>query len=190
MKSGAEIVYVAMGSNLGDRAAVFAAVLRDIQADSDLELLASSPVFETDPVGPGEQGAYLNAAISLQTALTPLELLERLQRIELAHGRDRSDAAERWGPRVIDLDILFYGDRCIETPRLVVPHPRAHERSFVLAPMAALAPDLTHPGLGRSMRALLDSLPDLESARLAPSPPGWPRPAATPARPPEIDDDG
>lgn len=182
MKSGGEIVYVALGSNLGDRAAVFADVIRAIEADSDLDLLAASPVFETEPVGPGEQGPYLNAAVCLRTELLPSDLLSRLQSIEVALGRDRSVGALRWGPRIIDLDILFFGEQRVDTPDLVVPHPRAHERSFVLAPMVELAPDLVHPILGDSMRALADSLLDLDAVRPAPAPPGWPDCGASPRR--------
>jgi 2-amino-4-hydroxy-6-hydroxymethyldihydropteridine diphosphokinase len=174
MKSSGEVAYVALGSNLGDREAVFSEVVRAIRRESTLELCGASPVFETDPVGPGQQGPYLNAAVRLRTMLTPFELLDWLQGLELSLGRDRSTRAERWGPRVVDLDILFYGDRCIETSRLVVPHPRAHERAFVLIPMAALAPEHMHPVLGATMQALAAELTEPGSVRVWRHVPGWP----------------
>ncbi len=174
MRGGGEIFYVAVGANLGDREATFAAVIRAIEAEPDLLLLAASPVFETEPVGPGAQAAYLNAALRLRAWISPLDLLIRLQRIEVALGRDRSVEAVRWGPRPVDLDILFCGDRCIELPDLVVPHPRAHERAFVMTPMSELDPDLPHPVLGLTMAEIADSRPDRDAVRRWPCPSGWP----------------
>lgn len=174
MRHGGELVYVAIGANLGDRDATFAAAIRAIEAESDLLLLSASPVFETDPVGPDGQGAYLNAVIQMRVWLGPIELLRRLQSIEVALGRERSRETQRWGPREIDLDILFFGDRCIEMPELVVPHLRAHERSFVMAPMAALSPSFMHPKLGRTVIEIARSFADLGKLRAWPSPRGWP----------------
>ena len=174
MSSGIDIAYVALGSNLGDREGIFSEVLRAIDQESALELRGASPIFETDPIGPGRQDPYLNAVVRLKSALTPVELLDWLQGVESSLGRDRSSSAERWGPRVVDLDLLFFGDRCIDTPRLTVPHPRAHERAFVLIPMAALAPEHMHPVLGTSMRTLADELGDPDSVRAWPDVPGWP----------------
>lgn len=174
MRSGGEVAYVAVGSNLGDREAILAAVIRSIDAEPEIHLLAASPVFETDPFGPGDQDCYLNAAVCVRTWYSPQELLGRLQRIEFALGRDRSPSAQRWGARRVDLDILFFGDRCIESPELVVPHPRAHERAFVMTPMAELAPDFAHPILGSTMLALARDRPDPETVRPWPRPAGWP----------------
>lgn len=174
MRRGGEIVYVAIGANLGDRTATFSATIRAIEAESDLLLLFASPIFETEPMGPAGQGRYLNAVIQLRVWLDPLELLRRLQSIEVSLGRDRSRETLRWGPREIDLDILFFGDRCIETPELVVPHAHAHERSFVMAPMATLSPSFVHPRLGRSVDEIASSFSDLAEVRVWPSPPGWP----------------
>jgi len=175
MRAGGEIVYVAVGANLGDREATFASVIRSFEAESELLLLAASPVFETDPVGPGEQGPYLNAVLRLRAWLAPSELLATLQRIEQALGRDRQRETERWGPRTIDLDIVLYGERCIEMPDLVVPHPRAHERAFVLRPLAELDPHRVHPRLGRTILEIAHSLSDLERVRRWHRPPtGWP----------------
>jgi len=108
-------------------------------------VLAVSPVYETDPVGPPPQGPYLNAVVRLRTSLPPRALLERLQAIETAAGRTRG--GERNAARTLDLDILFYGDAKIHEPGLAVPHPRLHERAFVLEPLCDLAPDRVHPTL-------------------------------------------
>ncbi|MBW2498347.1 MAG: 2-amino-4-hydroxy-6-hydroxymethyldihydropteridine diphosphokinase [Deltaproteobacteria bacterium] len=174
MRRGGEIVYVAVGANVGDREATLGSLIRVIEGESEILLLAASPVFETDPVGPPGQGAYLNAALRLRTWLSPSELLGRLQRIEGELGRIRGPQVERWGPRTLDLDILFYGERCIEMPDLVVPHPRAHERAFVMRPMAALDPDLIHPRLGITMLEIVRARPDAEGIRSWRRPAGWP----------------
>jgi len=174
MRTGGEIVYVAVGANLGDREATFARVIRSIEGERDLLLLAASPVFETAPVGPAGQDAYLNAALELRSWLAPLELLRRLQAIEASLGRDRGREAARWGPRLIDLDLVFFGDRCIDLPDLVVPHPRAHERAFVMRPMAELAPRFRHPVVGVSLAEIARERPDAGDVRPWRRPPGWP----------------
>lgn len=174
MREGGEIVFVAVGANLGDREATLAAVVRALEAEPDVLLLAASTVYETDPIGPGEQEAYLNAVLGLRTWLSPLELLHRLQRIERLLGRDRSPSAVRWGPRTIDLDLLFYGDRVIELPELIVPHPRAHERIFVLMPLVELAPAYVHPRLGATIEAIVQSLLGAAGIRPWRRPEGWP----------------
>jgi 2-amino-4-hydroxy-6-hydroxymethyldihydropteridine diphosphokinase len=181
MRSSGEIVYVALGANLGDREAMLTAAIRAVELESDLLLLAASPVFETAPLGPTGQGAYLNAVMQLHVWLGPVELLHRLQSIESLLGRDRRREAERWGPREIDLDILFFGDRCIESPDLVVPHLHAHERIFVMAPMAEIAPSYVHPKLGITINQIAHSLADSESVRARPRPPGWPGSWAEPS---------
>ena len=145
-----------MGSNVGDRHANLAfavAALREIPA---VRVFAVSEAIETEPVGgPLGQGPYLNAAAGLQTTLRPRELLELLLAIERRLGRVR---AERWGPRTLDLDLLLYDDRVIDEPGLRVPHPRMHERLFVLRPLAAIAPSARHPVLGTTVREILDNL--------------------------------
>lgn len=174
MRSSGEIVYIALGANIGDREAIFTAAIRAIESESEFLLLAASPVFETEPLGPRGQGAYLNAVIRLRVWLGPVELLLRLQSIETALGRDRRRELVRWGPREIDLDILFFGDRCIESSDLVVPHAHAHERIFVMAPMAEIAPSFIHPTLGITIDQIAQSLPDREGVQIWPRPPGWP----------------
>lgn len=174
MRSSGEIVYVALGANLGDRDATFTAAIRAIESESELLLLAASPVFETEPFGPAGQGAYLNAVVKLRVWLGPAELLRRLQFIETALGRDRRRESQRWGSREIDLDILFFGDRCIESPDLVVPHVRAHQRIFVMAPMAEIAPSFVHPKLGITMEVIARSFSDRDGVRAWSRPAGWP----------------
>jgi 2-amino-4-hydroxy-6-hydroxymethyldihydropteridine diphosphokinase len=174
MRSGGERAFVALGANLGDRAATFEAVIERFERTLDIRLLSASPIYETPPVGPPDQPAYLNAVVELRVWLDPQSLLTRLQRIETELGRDRSQQSERWGPRPIDLDLLLFGERRVELPELSVPHPRLHERAFVLVPLAALAPDLRHPVLGTAVDELMRAQPDLDALRVWPRPPGWP----------------
>jgi 2-amino-4-hydroxy-6-hydroxymethyldihydropteridine diphosphokinase len=169
-----EMVYVAVGANLGDREATLAAVIERIGADPDLRVIAASSVFETAPVGPEGQGAYLNAVLALRGDLAPYPLLQRLQAIEAVLGRDRVRQPVRWGPREVDLDILFFGRRVIDWVDLVVPHPRAHERAFVMTPLAEIAPDFEHPVLGTRVADIAASVADPDDVKAWPRPPGWP----------------
>lgn len=153
-----ESVYVALGSNLGDREKAFVGALEAIGTDPDLRLLCASRVFETPPVGPPGQGAYLNAVVELHVAIEPIDLLKRLHRIECAMGRDRSQETVRWGPRSLDLDILFFGERRFESSELVIPHPRSHERNFVMVPMAEITPEFLHPTLEKTMAEIARSM--------------------------------
>lgn len=143
--------YVSAGTNLGDRAAQLAHAVRSIGALADTRVVALSPVYETDPVGPPPQGPYLNAALHVETALAPRALLDALLAIERSAGRERG---ARNAARSLDLDLLLYDDRVIDEPGLVVPHPRLAERPFVLEPLAALAPALRHPALDATLAAL------------------------------------
>ncbi len=157
------IAAIALGSNLGDRRDRIASGLRAIAALRGVSLIAASELFETAPVGPVAQEAFLNAAALIRTGLPPRDLLSELLGIEQAHGRDRA-AGERWGPRTLDLDLLLYGDLVIDEPGLTIPHPRLHERAFVLDPLVLLAPDLIVPTLGRTIRELHADLHRLRSA--------------------------
>ena len=127
--------FLGLGSNLGDRRTYLRAAV-----DRLPDLVAVSPVYETDPVGgPPGQGAYLNCVVELWTARTPRELLTAAQAAEAAAARVR---VERWGPRTLDVDVLLVGDETVDDPDLIVPHPRMWERGFVLVPLADLAPEL------------------------------------------------
>lgn len=139
--------FIALGSNLDDPPAQ---VLRGFDALSrvpDSRLLAQSPLYRSAPWGVIDQPEFVNAVAELETVLAPRELLDALLGIERAAGRDRSGA--RWGPRVLDLDLLLYGDMECDEPGLSLPHPRLHERVFVLLPLNDLTPDLEVPGRGR-----------------------------------------
>jgi 2-amino-4-hydroxy-6-hydroxymethyldihydropteridine diphosphokinase len=146
--------FVGIGSNLGDRETNLERALQLLSADDGIEVIAVSEIRETEPVGPVEQGPFLNGAARLETSLAPRELLERLLAIENRLGRVRT---ERWGPRTIDLDLLLYGNERIDESGLTVPHPRLHERRFVLEPLADLDPALEIPAKG-SVSALLAEL--------------------------------
>jgi 2-amino-4-hydroxy-6-hydroxymethyldihydropteridine diphosphokinase len=152
--------YVGLGSNLGDRAAYLLLGLSALSRLPETRLLRLSPVYETDPVGP-PQPPYLNMVAELETELSPKGLLAEMLRIEKALGRERR---ERWGPRTLDLDLLLYGDLVLEEEGLSVPHPRLHERAFVLVPLLDLLPEGRHPLLGQSFAELLASL-DASSVR-------------------------
>lgn len=148
--------YLGIGSNEGDRAQLLSAAIALLGREAGLQVTQLSCVREYEAVGGPPQGSFLNAVVAVETMLAPETLLAACQRIEQALGRRPSTV--RWGPRPVDLDILFYGDQMISQPSLIVPHPRLHERRFVLEPLAELAPDLVHPVLHRTIRELYDTL--------------------------------
>jgi 2-amino-4-hydroxy-6-hydroxymethyldihydropteridine diphosphokinase len=140
---------------MGDREANLRAAIQSISA-AGITVLRESPIYETEPVGYTGQRWFLNMVVEAETALFPMQLLTRTAKIERALGRVRTILN---GPRTIDIDILLYGDAVVRTPRLEIPHPRMHERRFVLAPLADLAPGLRHPVLRKTVRQLLDAAP-------------------------------
>jgi 2-amino-4-hydroxy-6-hydroxymethyldihydropteridine diphosphokinase len=158
--------YVALGGNLGDRAANFGNALREMGSCPGLHVRRVSTYHETEPSGgPVGQPPYLNAVAQVETDIGPDALLEALLAVESRLGRTR---AERNAPRPIDLDLLLYGDVVVSDSRIVLPHPRMHERWFVLAPLAEIAPDTVHPTFRRTVQELLEELRDQGSAARQP----------------------
>jgi 2-amino-4-hydroxy-6-hydroxymethyldihydropteridine diphosphokinase len=147
-----KITYLGLGSNMGNRHAHLEAGIAAIGRLAGTEVRRQSSLYESKPWGPVEQPDYLNMVVEISTNLPPEELLRLCKEIEKQEGRVPT---ERWGPRPLDIDILLYGDRRIETERLTVPHPRMWERAFVLRPLADVAPDLRGPG-GKPIIEMLD----------------------------------
>jgi 2-amino-4-hydroxy-6-hydroxymethyldihydropteridine diphosphokinase len=152
-------VYIALGTNLGDRLANLRAAIESMPPE--IIVLAESHVYETPPWGYENQPAFLNMVIKAETGLEPEPLLAYLKQLEVELGREQNI---RWGPRLIDLDILFYDDLVLDSLPLVIPHPRLHERAFVLVPLMDVAPDLVHP-VFRSR--VSDFLAELETKGIA-----------------------
>ena len=140
------LAFVGLGANLGPREQTLRRAVELLAAADGVEVLAVSELRDTEPVGVVDQPRFLNGAVAVDTALSPRELLDLLLEVERSLGRVRE---ERWGPRLVDLDLLVYGDRELDEPGLRVPHPRLHERRFALEPLAELDPALEIPGRGR-----------------------------------------
>ncbi len=150
-----ERVFIGIGSNMGRRAANCHIAIEALGTSGPVRIISVSPLYETAPWGVPGQRPFVNVVMEIRSAIGPMALLGLLKSLEYALGRRRGP---RWGPRVIDLDLLFFGRCVMDTPALTIPHPRLQKRAFVLLPMAGIAPDFIHPVLGVSMRALLSRL--------------------------------
>ncbi|MDX1377746.1 MAG: 2-amino-4-hydroxy-6-hydroxymethyldihydropteridine diphosphokinase [Anaerolineales bacterium] len=144
------IVYLSLGTNLGNRNANLKRAIASLPPQMTVK--AKSNVYETPPWGYTEQDEFLNQAVQVTTYLEPEKLIKHIKRLEVAMGRK---ASFRYGPRLIDIDILFYDDEILDTPSLTIPHPNLHERGFVLLPMMDIAPDHVHPVMKKSIREII-----------------------------------
>lgn len=145
------VAYIAFGSNLGERYKNIRDAISSLTSCPGIEIKKISSIIETEPEGGPRQGKFLNGAIEIETDLPPEGLLEALQKIENALGRERT---VKNSPRAIDLDILFYEDRILDVANLKIPHPRLHKRLFVLGPLSEIAPDFMHPVLKKKIADL------------------------------------
>jgi len=155
-------IYIALGSNLGDRLANIRKAI-ELMKEEGIEIINESPIYETEPVGHKEQGWFLNSVVKGRTELSPGRLWEALEKIEKSIGREREI---KWGPRIIDLDILFYGNKILNDKQLQIPHSELHKRSFVLIPLEEIAPELVHPVLKKTISELLRDLKDNSQVKL------------------------
>lgn len=160
MPTTMHVAYIGFGSNIGDRLSHIQNAINTLSKTEGITLQKISSIYKTDPVGYEAQAQFLNGVAAIQTSLSPLSLLYTLKDIETVIGRKHRI---RWGPREIDLDILIYGDLCVQTEKLIIPHPEMHLRGFVLVPLAEIAPNLVHPVFQESIQTLLNRFEDGES---------------------------
>src|SRR4051812_24551626 len=158
-----QTAFISLGSNMGNRFTLLEEALTSLQTGYPIELVNISSIYETDPVGYENQNCFLNMVAQIRTSLKPEELLAACLQTEKKLGRKREI---RWGPRTIDLDILLYNDENMITERLVIPHPRMHERSFVMIPLLEICPDITLPAMKQPLCELADQLSDREGVRI------------------------
>ena len=155
--AGGVICFIGLGANLGRPADQCLEAMERMHVTDGIRVLQRSSLYRSEPVGNREQGWFVNAVVEIRTVLRAGELLQAMLAIERAMGRQR-DAP--WGPRIIDLDLLFYGQEVIAAPDMVIPHPAFHKRRFVLVPLHEIAPYVIHPVFGVSIHGLLDRLED------------------------------
>ncbi|MDR7002265.1 2-amino-4-hydroxy-6-hydroxymethyldihydropteridine diphosphokinase [Neobacillus niacini] len=154
---------ISLGSNMGNRYDYLSNAIKQLINNPKIKLVNCSSVYETDPVGYEDQDLFLNMVMEIKTNYSAHELLEICLKTEQQLGRKREI---KWGPRTIDLDILMYNQENIETENLIVPHPRMHERAFVIVPLLEIHPDMIIPGMEKPLQTSLDELPDKEGVRI------------------------
>lgn len=159
--------YIGIGSNMGNRRGFCEEALQKLAEFPESDVEAVSAAYETAPIERSDQDWFINCVVKLRTTLSPNALLRACQGVEQSLGRKRT---LRFGPRTIDLDILFYGDRVIDEPTLTIPHPRLHKRRFVLEPLSEIAPNLNHPLLKKKPGELLSGIADQTVKRIGPFP--------------------
>jgi 2-amino-4-hydroxy-6-hydroxymethyldihydropteridine diphosphokinase len=165
LKEGEKVnkAYLSLGSNIGDRNKFLKRAIEELVKVKEINVTAQSSIYETDPVGYTDQDNFLNMAVELETSLTANRLLEVCLKIEKELGRKREI---KWGPRTLDLDILLFNNENIEAENLIIPHPRMHERAFVLIPLLELNQTLWHPAMNAPLTRVLDEIVDKEGVRL------------------------
>lgn len=151
------VVYLSLGSNIGDKVGYIQQAVKLLQINNDFKLVRASTLYETEPWGNKDQNWFLNAVIEAKTKLSPVELLHHCQEVERRLGRIR-EGVPRWGERTIDIDILFYGNEIINLPELQVPHKHLHERAFVLVPLLELIPAFRHPVFDKTISEMHEEL--------------------------------
>ena len=157
-------VFISIGSNMGDRLRFCRQAIARVSAHEKIRSITASPFYETEPVDYTDQGWFINAVFKIETTLSPLRLLDELKSVQAEAGR--MESAVRFGPRVLDLDILLYDDLIMDTPELTIPHPRMHKRRFVLLPMCDIGPNVLHPIFHCPVKQLLANLdPENQTVR-------------------------
>lgn len=159
------IAYLCLGSNSGDRLKLIEQAISLLNLAQDIKIIRNSALYETEPWGVKDQNWFLNMAVEVKTSLSPHDLLLKCMSIEKMLGRNRENE-RRWGERTIDIDIIFYDKEVLKTDILTIPHPRMHERAFVLVPLLELIPDFVHPVLNKSVTELYDDLEEVEDVVL------------------------
>jgi len=155
-------VFISIGSNMGDSLNNCRHAIEALCVDGHVRLISQSPFYRTQPVDFRPQEWFVNVAVKVATKLTPRELLHKLKGIESSFGRGSNSI--RFGPRVLDMDIILYGDLIVDTPELIIPHPRMHKRRFVLQPICDIEPSVVHPGFGEPVLALLNKIVETDQA--------------------------
>jgi 2-amino-4-hydroxy-6-hydroxymethyldihydropteridine diphosphokinase len=151
------IAYIGIGSNIGKSRHNCIEAIREISKNNFIKIISKSSFYQTSPISPIEQEWFINSAIKINTSLTPIKLLTNLLNIESSMGRVRK---EKWGPRLIDLDLLFYDNQILNEENIIIPHPEVSKRNFVLTPLCEIAENLNHPILKKNIKTLLKESTD------------------------------